>query len=764
MLLSLAAPIILVGQTNPCNFTLSGYVKDEGTEIPLHYSNILLEDHAKGAVTDSTGFFKLENLCAGDYHLRISHIGCEPQSTYLKLRGDTIIMLTLHHHAEFLDEVVVHGSQENNTAQVSSTISSTTIEQNSSKNLSDILEQITGVSSLKSGVGISKPVIHGLYGNRVAILNNGVEQSGQQWGNDHAPEIDPFFADHLAVIKGAGALAYGGNSLGSVVLVESDKIPDDPHLHGKVNYTFQSNGYGHTLNTQLEKNSSWAAWRLSTTLKKKGDSRAPNYWLNNTGAQEANFALQVEKSFSPKWNNQLYISSFNTEIGVFRGSHIGNLTDLNSALDRDIPFFTEDQFSYGIEPPRQKVNHHLIKFESQYFLSEDQVFKFKYGGQLNDRKEFDVRRGGRSNIPSLSLKQYTNFVEFAYQQNFKHGYFLKSGLQYKFVDNSNVPGTGILPLIPNYDAQIASSFLILQKEKNQWFYEMGARYDLKLFEVATITTSLPRRIERFENTFHNYAISGGVKYKFSESLKANANLGYMLRAPEINELYSAGLHQGVSGIEEGNPDLQSERSLKGIISLDWFYRKKVFFQALAYYQHIRDYIYLQPQSEFQLTIRGAFPVFIYQQTDARLQGLDLLLSVEPSHATKLMFKYSKIDARDLSEDLVLINTPADQFSSAFTFAFKDFKNLKQSELELNAKYVLQKQDILESQDFTESPDEYFLLGLSASTQLDFSTSNLRLSIHAENLLNTTYRDYLNRLRYFADEPGIDVRINLRYAF
>ena len=152
---------------------------------------------------------------------------------------------------------------------------------------------------MRNGSGISKPVVHGLFGNRVAILNNGIAQSGQQWGSDHAPEIDPFVADHLSVVKGASALAYGGNSLGSVVLVETDNIQEDPHLHGEVNYTLQSNGWGHTLNSTIEKNGSWAAWRITGTLKRQGDNRTSNYFLTNTGKKENNLALQIEKQFHP---------------------------------------------------------------------------------------------------------------------------------------------------------------------------------------------------------------------------------------------------------------------------------------------------------------------------------------------------------------------------------------------------------------------------------------------------------------------------------
>lgn len=756
-------PFFLKAQSS-CKIELSGYILDKGTDIPLAFSNIYLEDQKIGTVSDNKGFFQFKNLCPGEYHLEISHIGCEASVEFINLDRDTTINIFLHHHAELLDEVVVHGSRDDNSAQVSSTVGRKEIEENSHKNLSDILESITGVSVIKNGSGISKPVIHGLYGNRVAILNNGVEQSGQQWGSDHAPEIDPFFANHLSVVKGASALAYGSNALGSVVLVETDQIKKDPHLHGSVNYTFQSNGLGNTLNTQFEKNSPWAAWRVSGTLKMSGDNHTPDYFLNNTGKREGNFALQLEKKFTDRWFNNLYLSSFNTEIGVLRGSHIGNLTDLNSALEKEVPFFTEENFSYEIESPRQRVGHHLLKFESKYFLTELAVLKFKYGGQFNNRKEFDVRRNGRSNIPALSLQQFSHFAELTYNEELGGNLFLKTGIQYNLVDNTNNPETGIFPLIPNYDAHTGSTFFILQKQKDHLFYEFGGRYDLKHFRVTTFSQTLPRVVERFRHTFNKYSFSSGLKYEFTKELKANLNAGYMLRSPEVNELYSFGLHQGVSGIEEGNRDLNSERSFKGVATLDWYFKKKLFIQALVYYQNIQDYIYLQPQEEFRLTIRGAFPVFVYEQTNARIQGTDLLLSFEPTESAKWLFKYSDINGRDLSNKLNLINIPANNLFSSFTYSLKDFKTLKQSSISINGKYVFQKKNILPEQDFLATPDAYFLLGMNIGTNIQLPGASFRLSLNVENMLNTKYRDYLNRQRYFSDESGINVSLNLKYAF
>ena len=282
----------------------------------------------------------------------------------------------------------------------------------------------------------------------------------------------------------------------------------------------------------MEKNNDWGAWRISGSLKRKGDTHTPDYFLTNTGKKENNIALQFDKEWNSQWDTEFYYSLFNTEIGVLRGSHIGNLTDLETALDREIPFFTADEFSYNIAPPRQLVTHHLFKASSKYTLSDDQLVKFKYGGQWNQRKEFDIRRGGRSNIPALSLNQFSHFFEVAYNGNFANNSFLKTGLQFTYVDNGNDSGTGIFPLIPNYDSANSGVYFILQnRNPSQWFYEIGGRYDLRQIKVVALDNSIPREVIRPNHLFQNFSISGGLKYQPSREFKASFNLGYLLRAP-----------------------------------------------------------------------------------------------------------------------------------------------------------------------------------------------------------------------------------------
>ncbi|NNE27256.1 MAG: TonB-dependent receptor plug domain-containing protein, partial [Saprospiraceae bacterium] len=491
-----------------CKLTVAIYVTDSASDIPLAYSTIYIDEIEFGMVTDSIGYASLNNQCPGPLHIEIGHLGCSTQSYFIQLISDTILRFKLEHHSELLDEIVVHGHQDEGSTEVSSTITFNEISSNSNKNIADVLNAVPGVRSLKNG-GISKPIIHGLFGNRVALVNNGLVQSGQQWGNDHAPEIDPFSADHIAVIKGAGAMEYGTNAVGGVVLVDSDIIGDDPHLSGQLNYLYETNGRGHTINGALQESNNTLSWRWTGTFKRKGDSSTPEYLLNNTGLREINSSIHMEQNWNQRHSSTLNYALFTTKLGVLRGSQIGNLTDLEQAIIRDEPFYTSDTFSYSIDAPNQNVTHHLLKLQHDYFLSDQKAIILKYGGQLNQRDEFDVRRGGRSDTPALSLNQYQHFGSIVYNQEFKGNAILKSGLQVTFTDNANNPGTGILPLIPRYEQWVPAFFTSWQNQRNKWTYEMGVRYELRYLDVTNITQTLPRELEFISHKFENIASSIG---------------------------------------------------------------------------------------------------------------------------------------------------------------------------------------------------------------------------------------------------------------
>lgn len=754
------SPIIGFGQ---CNFSITGKIIAKQDQESLIGVTMIIDEN--NVISDLEGNYHFENLCAGEYEIQVSYIGLQTITQKINLQNDTILNFELEYDSEIIEEVVVFGLRPSESAKHTYFINQSTIDESLNENLSNLTEKIIGVSTLKNGNSIAKPIVHGLYGNRLAILNNGITQSGQQWGNDHAPEIDPLSANRIYVFKGVSALEYLGSAFGNVILTES-YIPYGTKLNGSINTFFESNGRGSGLNVSLQKSQPEFAWKINGTLKKSGDKRTPNYFLNNTGNEEANLSFQLEKTWSTNLKSELYLSTFNTTLGVLRGSHIGNLTDLELALNREEPFFTEPNFSYEIEAPSQKVNHHLLKLKTKYDFNYDNKLTFTYAAQLNNRKEFDVRRNGRTDIPALSLTQWTNFFETKYEYRFVNNLGLKTGIQLNIISNENNPETGVLPLIPDYLNTETGLFVTLNQDFKKvlnGFWEVGGRYDNVRQNVGTITQTIPREVVFYDNNFHNFSFAGGIVSKHSFGDLAY-NIGFGSRNPAINELYSFGLHQGVSSIEQGNLDLKTEKNIKTTLSYKYENFENFDISILGYYQYFQNYIYLNPQDEFRLTIRGAFPVFQYEQITAQIYGLDALVTYYFNKKLKVTAAYSYIKGDDLTNDLPLINIPSNNLVVTLRYELLNFKKLKKNVLELNNRYVFEQRNLLPSQDFVSPPSAYNLVGIKYSTKVDFEKTNLKLYIKVDNLFNVEYRDYLNRQRYFADDLGRNIVIGANWKF
>ncbi|MEZ4687102.1 MAG: TonB-dependent receptor plug domain-containing protein [Bacteroidia bacterium] len=326
------------------------------------------------------------------------------------------------------------------------------------------LSSLPGVYSLSTGQQIAKPVIHGLYGNRLGLITNGIRLPASAGATTMARPLIPLASSQIRVIKGAGALAYAGGNIGGKILVDPEVIPWEKGLHGNAIFFGESNGKLTGMHAGLFKRTKTFAWRIENTLKRSGDRKAPDYFLRNTGTRKHTNVM--EKSWSAQSASSLWLSSYNAKLGILRGSHIGNTNDLEEAIGREIPFFTEDQFRSDIEAPFQQVHHHTLKVQHTIQSSPYTQVSGSLGLQLNRRREYDLRRSGRSDIPALSLNQFSSFVELSWERRFiQTKTKLKSGLQYQLVNNSNLPETGILPLIPDYLSQQGSLYSVVSGGK-----------------------------------------------------------------------------------------------------------------------------------------------------------------------------------------------------------------------------------------------------------------------------------------------------------
>ena len=748
-----------IGTTLACTTPIEGYIIEANSQRPLAFVTIVVPETGQVTLSDSTGHFEVLVACEGKQQLEFSYVGYSRQLLEWTLPVDTPSIITLVPTAITLNHVEVHALQAPNYAY-STGLDSQVISDRASSNLGNLLSTLAGVSVLKNGNNISKPIVHGLYGNRLTLLNNGIAQSGQQWGNDHSPEIDPMTANAIQLIQGVRSLQYMSANLGTVVLLSPKAIGQAQDWRFRGRYFLETNGWLNGGHLAVQHKNSLFAWRLNGTFQKGGDLRTPNYWLTNTGQQSGNLSLQLERQWSPQVWSTLYASTYHAELGVLRGSHIGNLTDLQNAFIRSEPFFTAPNFSYSIQAPKQRVQHHLVKLQTVHKLNAQSVLEYTAALQLNDRQEFDVRRGNRSETPALSLEQWSYFLEGRYEYQHNPSTKLVAGAQANYIDNTNQPETGILPLIPDYTHLRLGTFLTAKKQWKRSLLEAGLRYDFHNQKVAAISGDLPRRIIRYNNVFHTIHTALGWSYALASQLDLTINASYSTRNPGINELYSAGLHQGVSGIEEGAADLGLERLAQARIGLKGNILQALRVEGVIYYQYFDNYIYLQPQEEVRLTIRGAFPVFKYEETRAQVYGADAGLAWQINTAWRLGTRYSYLRGMDLRQDRALINMPPSNWQNYLSYHitpnWKMAKaTLAELEFRVEHQYVTQQTALLDVQDFLPPPSAYHLLQLSAATTIISKNLQTRLVFRVDNVLNTNYREYLNRLRYFADAQGIN---------
>lgn len=751
-------------QSQNCSYSLSGNVSDEHDRQPLPFATIFIAELETGVISDSLGNYRLEGLCEGLYTVTASHIGCESVTKKINLRNHTVQNFITEHHEEILETIKITGKKNQQAATMTqSNIKGAELEQIVGKSLGEALTKISGVNSLQTGPTISKPIIHGLHSNRVLMLNNGVRQEGQQWGAEHAPEIDPFIAAELSVVKGAASVQYGSDAIGGVVLIEPAPLPISHTFKGKFNLVGMSNGRQATTSAQLEGGSSkWKGfgWRLQGTLKKAGDFHTPNYSLTNTAMQESNAsaALGFKKY---RFGMEAFYSYFNTELGILRGSHIGNLTDLEAALEREVPLFTED-FNYDILNPKQKVAHHLAKLTTYWRGENWGKLQLQYAFQFDRRREFDIRRGNRSDIPSLDLNLQSQNLDLTFEHRNWGKLKGRMGVTSSYKRNRNNPDTGVRPLIPYYNQYGLGAFWIEQWAEEKWELEAGIRYDFQHLLVKKFSPTNELLQPTFN--FHNVSTSIGGKLNFNEKLSFRSNLGTAFRPPNVNELFSEGLHHGAAAIEEGNDNLATEKSLKWVHTLQYQDSKKWQWEVSAYANWLQNFIYLTPTGQNQLTIRGAFPVFQYVQTNARLLGLDGVSQWQFHPKWAWQTKASLLWAKDVAEDDYLIFMPANRLKNSLVYSPKYWGKWKDLEVKIGHTWVAQQNRVPIGVDIAEPPDAYSLVHIEVGGKLPLKQNSLGVHLEVQNLFNTVYRDYLNRLRYFADEIGRNFAIRLTYHF
>lgn len=602
-------------------------------------------------------------------------------------------------------------------------------------NLSDALSKIPGISQMSTGGAISKPVIRGLYGNRILVLLSGARFDNQQWQDEHGLGLSQIGIDRVEIIKGPASLLYGTDALGGVInVIEEKPAPLEGH---STDATLRL--YGNTLGTLADlgwKRYHQHRWqRLRVGYENHGDytdgkgQRVLN--SRNTG-----YYFKAGMGFDrPNW---VQVNSFN-----------GSFNQYGFILDDLGSFFSPDaRWSRQMSGPHHNVFLNVLNSQNTISLRDASVLKVNAGVQSNLRQEDEG--GGQI---SLNMHLFSVLENARWEKSLGDKLALTFNQQFTFENNTNYGGRVIIP-----DANMLENTLsaFLRHTTSHFVTEIGLGGNVKHIRTfQTLQLNTPdKEIQPF--SIQRPSANGMLGFAWLPNehwtLKLNASSGF--RTANLAELASNGLHEGIFRYEIGDPNLKVEQNICTDFSLDL--RQKDFSLELsAYYNHFFHYIYLAPTDEQFF----GFQVFRYRQQSARLYGGEAMLNVHPQSLRGLEWKETLVITHGKLDDGNYLPFIAPyRLLSALRWEAKSGKWFVEPEFE----YVFAQETPAVFE--TKTP-AYHLLNLSAGLTSHWGRRPLTWTLSGKNLLDEAYVDHLSRLKnYGLLNPGIQISLSVKTVF
>ena len=582
------------------------------------------------------------------------------------------------------------------------------LQARTSTNIISAIAREPGVSQITTGGAISKPVIRGLGYNRVVVVNDGIRQEGQQWGDEHGIEVDGASVHSVEILKGPASLMYGSDAMAGVLIFHPAPVAAPGKVQGNISTEYQSNNGLVDYSLNASGNHSGLIWdaRFSDKYAHAYRNKA-NGWVLNSGFREraasGMFGLNRNWGFS-----RLKLSYYHLTPGIIEG---------------------EEEGPTGYMPglPFQQVYHYKAVLDNTFRLGEGRL-KALLGWQQNRRQEFEESADEYGLYFLLNTLNY----DIRYQRENK-GWKYATGVNGMLQNSEN---KGEEYLIPDYRLFDAGLFSTASKELGRWVLSGGLRADVRLLH----SLPLEMRFDDFSRTFPGISGSIGAVRTIGENVHLRVNLSRGFRAPNLSELSSNGEHEGTLRYEIGNKDLKPEYSLQGDVGLD-FSSKYVSGQFAVFANKIDNYIFLSKTAE------GNPPVFTYTSGNARLFGGEAQLDVHPIHSLHLGTTFSYVNGKQIGGTWLPM-IPAPRLLSEIKYEFSHGGKLLNNafvaiELDWNAR-----QDHFYGVDGTETATPaYTLLNMSAGTDIVLNGKK-RASLYflADNLLDTTWQSHLSRLK------------------
>ena len=768
-MLFISIPCLIFAHTDSSGIeikvSLSGKVTDAITGEPLQGASLYFADAKTGAVTNSKGEYIIRNISSGNYLIEVSSVGYNSITEHIILSGNLQKDFALSPSVRENEGITVTGvstaTKLKRTPTPVDIISKTDLTQATSTNLIDAISKTPGVAQLTTGPSISKPMIRGLGYNRVVVLNDGIRQEGQQWGDEHGIEIDEYSVNKVEVLKGPASLIYGSDAMAGVINILTNVPVPEGTIKGNIVSNYQTNNHLRGVGANIAGNKNGFNWNIygsykgAEDYKNKYDGRVLNSKFN-----EKNFGGYI--GYNGSWGySHLLVSSFDQHPGLIEGDRdeaTGRFikpVNINGTAAEAIA--TDADFK-GTKPgiPSQHIQHFKIANENRFNIGAGSL-DIHLGYQNNKRREF----GNVLEPTTPDLFFDLNTITYNIQYHLPDMDHWKTTIGINGMQQSNKNKAEEV-LIPEYNLFDAGVFVYTQKNFEKFTLSGGLRFDNRNLESKALTIDGESKFEHLKKSFSNTSGSIGISYEATQSLTLKLNAARGFRAPAIAELASNGAHEGTNRYEYGDNNLKSETSLQfdGGITFD---NEHISVTANGFLNSINNFIFyrkLQNSSgeDSLVNVDGDdITAFKFSQAKALLYGAEFNMDIHPHPLDWLHFEntfsyvrgvFDKPIEGDKNIPFIPAARLVTQLRGEFLKKGKTIRNIALS-AELDNTF---KQNNAFTTYNTETPTAGYTL-LNAGISADImgkSKTLLTVIITGNNLTDIAYQNNLSRLKYTAE--------------
>lgn len=749
--------------------SIQGRITDAETQEPLVGATIFIPSLQLGTATDQDGRFDVNPGGAGTYRLVFSYVGYQSESRTVTLEETPVTLDVALQHTT-LESPAITITAKAQASDILSTPQAVTVLEGRDLVLHrgitafDALGKTSGVRLLRTGPGIAKPMVRGLTSQRVLVIQNGIRQEGQQWGDEHAPELDAFDIDRIEVVKGPASLLYGSDALGGVIQAASgDLFEKTRPLSGQVALQGLSNtrqGAGHI---QLGGHTGNVYYGGALSAKRGGSYENPEGVVPNTGLEELNGSARLGYSLG-RTKLQAEYQHFNAKIGLFEPEE-DHEEEEHHEDEEGIEEASLGRFEIG--QPFQRVQHNRAKMQAELPVAGNRL-ELVATWQQNQRKEFEEHGHGAERALSkragllseeeeaaLYLRLNTVTTDARFHHRPVGRLFGTIGVSGFFQDNETL---GEESLIPGGRTANGGIYVFEEYVLPRLTLSGGLRFDARKLDVDDNTD-----LEVTAQTRNYTAVTGafGLAWQPTTGVSVAVNTGRAWRAPVLIELFGNGVHEGTIRFERGNAALVPEASLTFESTLRWL-TSHAYLEVSGFVNHIDNFIF--PRRSEEIDPESGFYVYNYTQAEARLWGGEVRADLHPHNFEWLQLHLvgDVTLTRNLDTDTPLPFSPPSRLLAEVELEKKQWGTGQNIGLRFGPTFVAEQTQIDPSEEATPG---YTLWNASVSGTWQASGLTVTPILAVDNLFDEAYLSHLSRYRpYGVLNPGRNIRFEVVFTF